>query len=265
MLLEVPLDEFMAWEKDETVVDGVTRKKRFKTARQQAKPVNFGVPGGLGVASLIAYAHTTYGVDLSPEQARGFREKLITEVYPELSAYLADDSHAIVSANLGASLEEVRQALGDIHPTSIRKVLTGNPLTREGEPYKPHFENRIWTALTNLARDPELKAAFEQRAASKELADRVCFSKVTTLTGRIRGRVRYSQARNTPFQGLAADGAALALFALVKEGWRVVAHIHDENLFELPARPAMSRRPTSGGSWSSCAGRWPRCCLATSR
>jgi DNA polymerase I-like protein with 3'-5' exonuclease and polymerase domains len=56
---------------------------------------------------------------------------------------------------------------------------------------------------------------------------------VATLTGRIRGRVRYSQARNTPFQGLAADGAALALFALVKEGFRVVGFVHDEILVEL--------------------------------
>jgi DNA polymerase I-like protein with 3'-5' exonuclease and polymerase domains len=54
------------------------------------------------------------------------------------------------------------------------------------------------------------------------------------LTGRIRGRVRYSQARNTPFQGLAADGAAVALFELVKEGFRVVGFVHDEVLVELP-------------------------------
>jgi hypothetical protein len=46
--------------------------------------------------------------------------------------------------------------------------------------------------------------------------------------------VRYSQARNTPFQGLAADGAALALFELVKEGYRLVGFIHDEILVELP-------------------------------
>jgi DNA polymerase I-like protein with 3'-5' exonuclease and polymerase domains len=57
---------------------------------------------------------------------------------------------------------------------------------------------------------------------------------VATLTGRLRGRVGYSQARNTPFQGLAADGAALALFALVKEGFRVVGFVHDEILVELP-------------------------------
>jgi hypothetical protein len=54
------------------------------------------------------------------------------------------------------------------------------------------------------------------------------------LTGRIRGRVTYCQVRNTPFQGLAADGAALALFSLIKEGFRVVGFIHDEMLVELP-------------------------------
>jgi DNA polymerase I-like protein with 3'-5' exonuclease and polymerase domains len=46
--------------------------------------------------------------------------------------------------------------------------------------------------------------------------------------------VRYSQARNTPIQGLAADGAALALFELVREGFRVVGFVHDEILVELP-------------------------------
>ena len=50
----------------------------------------------------------------------------------------------------------------------------------------------------------------------------------------IRGRVSFSQARNTPFQGLAADGAKLALWRLVREGFRVVGFIHDEILIELP-------------------------------
>jgi hypothetical protein len=46
---------------------------------------------------------------------------------------------------------------------------------------------------------------------SKELAAKVCHAGVATLSGRVRGRVTYSQARNTPFQGLAADGAALRI------------------------------------------------------
>ena len=54
------------------------------------------------------------------------------------------------------------------------------------------------------------------------------------MTGRIRGRVSYSQCRNTPFQGLAADGAKLALWRLMREGYRIVGFVHDEVLIELP-------------------------------
>jgi DNA adenine methylase len=80
----------------------------------------------------------------------------------------------------------------------------------------------------------DLADDLRNRNTGKELSRKVCMSGVATLTGRIRGRVRYSQARNTPFQGLAADGAALALFALAKEGFRVVGFVHDEVLVELP-------------------------------
>ena len=66
------------------------------------------------------------------------------------------------------------------------------------------------------------------------LAATVCQVGVATLTGRVRGQVNYTQARNTPFQGLAADGAALALFGLVRAGFRIVAFVHDEVLVELP-------------------------------
>jgi DNA polymerase I-like protein with 3'-5' exonuclease and polymerase domains len=60
------------------------------------------------------------------------------------------------------------------------------------------------------------------------------FSPVVTITGRLRGRVGFSQSRNTPFQGIAADGAKIALWNLFRSGFRVVAFIHDEFLIELP-------------------------------
>ncbi|HYE77326.1 MAG TPA: DNA polymerase, partial [bacterium] len=41
----------------------------FSAARQAAKAVNFGVPGGLGADSLVAYAKSNYGVTLTREQA----------------------------------------------------------------------------------------------------------------------------------------------------------------------------------------------------
>ncbi len=58
---------------------------------------------------------------------------------------------------------------------------------------------------------------------------------VATITGRIRGGVTFTAARNSPFQGLAADGAKLAMWQLMLAGYRVVAFVHDEFVIELPA------------------------------
>jgi len=74
----------------------------------------------------------------------------------------------------------------------------------------------------------------EHREAGEQLFRQLFFSPVATLTGRIRGSVGFSQSRNTPFQGLAADGAKLAIWELLKKGFRCVAFIHDEVVIELP-------------------------------
>ncbi|VTT98777.1 dna-directed dna polymerase : Uncharacterized protein OS=Acanthamoeba castellanii str. Neff GN=ACA1_322130 PE=4 SV=1: DNA_pol_A_exo1: DNA_pol_A [Gemmataceae bacterium] len=243
MMLGVPVEEFLTWKNNETVVerttvDGeekVTRlKDKFDQARQAAKPVNFGVPGGLGVSSLVSYAHSTYKVDLTQEEAKARRDLLTKEIYPELDRYLAEDGADIIARNLHAPLREVRNELGDTALSSVDKILTGDPKRQDGKPYQKTFVSRVWAGLAGLNRNPGLKGALEKREPSKELAARVCQAGVATLTGRIRGRVRYSQARNTPFQGLAADGAALAMFELVKEGFLVVGFIHDEILTLLP-------------------------------
>lgn len=54
---------------------------------------------------------------------------------------------------------------------------------------------------------------------------------------RIRGKVGFTQARNTPFSGLAADGAKLAMWNLNALGYKIVGFIHDEILIELPKTP----------------------------
>ena len=54
------------------------------------------------------------------------------------------------------------------------------------------------------------------------------------LAGRLRGRVSFTASRNTPFQALAGDGAKLALWSLLRSGYRIVAFIHDEVVIELP-------------------------------
>ena len=62
-----------------------------KQLRQQAKALNFGIPGGLGAKSLVDYAAATYGVTLSIDQASSFRSRLFVDVYPELEDYLRED------------------------------------------------------------------------------------------------------------------------------------------------------------------------------
>jgi len=55
-----------------------------------------------------------------------------------------------------------------------------------------------------------------------------------TITGRIRARTSPTERLNTVFQGLAADGAKLALWQLRNAGYRLVNFIHDEVVIELP-------------------------------
>lgn len=71
---------------------------------------------------------------------------------------------------------------------------------------------------------PELKTYLSSRQKRET---------VVTPTGRIRANVSYTQARNTPFQGLAADGCKLAMWELLKAGYRIAAFIHDEFAIQL--------------------------------
>ena len=57
---------------------------------------------------------------------------------------------------------------------------------------------------------------------------------VYTLTGRYRGNTTFCAEKNTPFQGLAADGHKISLYELDKAGFKIVGQVHDEVLCEFP-------------------------------
>jgi hypothetical protein len=61
-------------------------KKDAKHWRNMAKPTGLGYPGGLGPATQVTFARTTYGVQMTEEQASTFRD-LWRRVYPEMGAY----------------------------------------------------------------------------------------------------------------------------------------------------------------------------------
>lgn len=61
---------------------------------------------------------------------------------------------------------------------------------------------------------------------------------VWTRTGRLRNNTTFCAEKNTPFQGLAADGAKLALYNLMDAGFKIVGFVHDEIITEVPENQA---------------------------
>ena len=216
------------------------KPKRFKKWRQLAKPVNFGVPGGMGAESLSEYARSTYGVEMTLQEAEDFRHRLVADVYPELTNYLGDTSMAALAKNLGTSEEALWNAFQDGRerssalPVSVRKIVDGMPFKADGTPYSCRYVDRVWKTLETHNQYPHLANLIRARQGSPELGRTLFFTTVATLTGRLRSGVTYTSERNTQFQGLAADGAKIALTRLILAGFRVVGFVHDEILIELP-------------------------------
>ena len=64
----------------------------------------------------------------------------------------------------------------------------------------------------------------------------------TVLSGRVRGKVSFTRSRNTPFSGLAADGAKLAMWELLKAGFDLHAFVHDEIVLSVPIDDQLDAR-----------------------
>ncbi len=244
IFIGVGFEEFLSWESHADT----TKKHAYATKRQAAKPVNFGVPGGLGGKKLVDYAAgPAYGVTLTLEEAVKFRLDLITKVYPEMEQYLSDNTLALLAHNLALPESTVRQIAQDVcrnlgaFSVSFAKILKGMAVKADGEPYKPNWVRSCWQVLDLcLARSPlpadklaPLKAAAQSRETGHDLHDAFLGQYSITPTGRLRGGCRFTQLKNGPFQSLAADGAKLALWNLLQEGFANAAFIHDEIVVEL--------------------------------
>jgi len=230
----------------------------FLIVRDGGKPVvvgncNFGIPGGLGKTKLADYARNSYDVDMSEEEADTFRKKIINEVYPELNesnGYLAFHSLLDLSRNVGIPFSTLEEFLkGKFHNMNMmlhltEKIARGITSNKAGRPYADSMVDRIWTVLNEILDQattvaPDIVNLVRERKGSPRLAAVLFNGTTCTLTGRIRGRVGYTQSKNTPFQSLAADGAKLAIWRIVMEGYRIVAFVHDEIVIEVDADKAV--------------------------
>jgi hypothetical protein len=231
LITGMPLGEFMALK--------VSDPENFKDRRQKAKALNFGLPGGLGAARLRDYARDNYGVTLTEDEAENWRKKVVEEVYPELSKYLGDRTFSTLAARLKCSPNELWTALyggGERPgwlPIVVRRVLAGES-KKDGSPYNARLQDQIWNGLVQCCRDSQYYDLLLTRKVGTKLS-LLCDDDAITPTGRIRAGVAYTECRNTPFQGLAADGAKLACFNLLLAGYRVVGFVHDEFIVELRA------------------------------
>lgn len=157
--------------------DPKTGRKKVKDARQAAKILNFGVPGGMRPPRILQLARTVFGLlSMTLEEAE-FAYKRWCAAYPDGRRWIMDGLQYLIK----------------------------DPVF----PFDPYYT-------------------------------RCC-----TLTGRLRGhRARrddgYDQGlnewHNTQFQGLAADGAKVALYLGLREGLSQVNFVHDENDYEFPEK-----------------------------
>lgn len=122
----------------------------------------------------------------------------------------------------------------------MKVVKEPSPTTNAGKAYSAADCNYFWTQLEAVA--DQLQATHRKAVAARRpsrslqraVMGLVGRAPVFTLSGRVRANATYSARHNTVFQGLAADGAKLALWLLWRAGYRIVNFVHDQMLIEVP-------------------------------
>jgi len=177
--------------------------------RDCAKAANFGIPGGLGAATFVAFAQG-YGIQLSLDEAKDLIE-LWLETFPEMRDHFKhDEDDYWTSRNIKMYL---------------RSQGMEAPGVRSTWDLKDFLEGQGWS---------------EERA--RRATSNLTVYMVRTLTGRVKRNCTYCSAANLEFQGPAADGAKLALWEGYLRGWRMVNFIHDEILQEILASMGLEER-----------------------
>ncbi|MBX2986754.1 MAG: hypothetical protein KF802_02555 [Bdellovibrionaceae bacterium] len=211
-----------------------------KDARQKAKAVNFGFPGGLGIKSFVDYSSLAYGVNLSEDEARTLKD-LWLNTFPEMKTYLQhDDITDLVKSGLMRHYGKETGRYGDdkIAAFIFKGIINGQISTKSGRDYTQEEIDWAYDILANqnfFNKDKYEKAISKKSGSYKLYGDFIRqFNVVKFKSGRVRGSCTYTQSKNTPFQGMSADGAKWAMVLLTLAGYKIVNFIHDEFIFELP-------------------------------
>lgn len=238
--------------------------------RQKAKAINFGKPGGLGDDGLRRYAKVSYGVDLEPCEVTALTEAWFA-TFPEMREFLSRDADNL-ALDMAYFFELTPTTYFDHtgidsflrHPNNIgrenrphrilgamclRVIADPNPTRQSGQSYSAEEIDYFWTQIAAHVDDipSKYRRAVQRREPSPRFQQAIMRlvdqGKVLTATGRLRFGASYCARHNTLFQGLAADGAKLALWKLWRAGYRIVNFLHDEVIIEVPADTRQAGRP----------------------
>ena len=201
-----------------------------KVERQGAKSLNFGKPGGLGARKLRDYAEATYGVKWTEQEAQAKCDAWVA-AFPEMELWLED----AVSKKIDwegcpiSGTDSMQKAI-------TMRICRGNYASKAGNPYGKEVLYWVWNEVI-CKLNPTFEGGDRQYIPEKHFNQVFCEPSGTIL-GFKRGRASYCAARNTKFQGLAAQGAKVALWMLEKAGFKTVAFVHDQALVEVPKEEA---------------------------
>jgi DNA polymerase I-like protein with 3'-5' exonuclease and polymerase domains len=226
-----------------------TEEDITKEERQSAKAANFGFPGGLGIKSFVQYAKASYGVAMSEDEAAEMKDKWM-EAFPEMHDYL----------NKSEDFENLKKLKGmdtfgtttkwydcedEVKVILFKKIISGETRSKKGKRYDQKF---IKWAFNTLKKNKFyyldlFKDDIKKRKGSPELFNSFMrqFNVVLLPSGRVRGNCTFTQKSNTPFQGLASDGAKEAMWLLTKAGFKIINFIHDEFIIEMNIDKSLSK------------------------
>lgn len=238
------------------IITGKDRSEVTSEERRKAKAINFGKPGGMGTNGLIRYAKASYGVALSEDEAVEIEDAWF-DLFPEMQeylrpmydageelAYLLNLTRAEYNEGQGRASrfddDEAMTPAGWLGWMCLRVLGEERPLTRkDNREYSDAELDYFWSKLQeNIEQFPEdLHSDINARKPSwklkHDILNWITSCPVFTSSGRLRANAAHCQQKNTPFQGLAADGAKLALWELWRRRKRIVNFIHDEIVIEV--------------------------------
>jgi hypothetical protein len=191
-----------------------------------AKAALFAIPRGLGAGALREIARGDYRVDMTePEAARVI--KSMDTAFPDLAKYLRDDAESLLAENLGTK----DRLIGEMLERSTGRKWNHATLRKTFRSFrKVHgsVDEGLWLALDRHNRNPVIGDYLKVKEVTPSLFRALFGSKATTLTGRARGQLVYTEARQAKYLDLADDAVKAVLYELAATGFVVVAVSNDE-------------------------------------